>query len=59
MGVVIGETSIIGDDVLMYHDVTLGAREFPHEKRHPTIGNRVILGAGLEQSAILRFTMMP
>ena len=46
MGVVIGETSIIGDDVLMYHDVTLGAREFSHEKRHPTIGNRVILGAG-------------
>jgi serine O-acetyltransferase len=46
MGVVIGETSIIGDDVLMYHDVTLGAREFSHGKRHPTIGNRVILGAG-------------
>jgi len=46
MGVVIGETSVIGDDVLMYHDVTLGAREFSHEKRHPTIGNRVILGAG-------------
>ena len=46
MGVVIGETSIIGDDVLMYHDVTLGAREFSHEQRHPTIGNRVILGAG-------------
>jgi serine O-acetyltransferase len=46
MGVVIGETSEIGDDVLMYHDVTLGAREFSHAKRHPTIGNRVILGAG-------------
>ena len=46
MGVVIGETSVIGDDVLMYHDVTLGAREFSHSKRHPTIGNGVILGAG-------------
>jgi len=46
MGVVIGATAIIGDDVLMYHDVTLGAREFSTEKRHPTIGNRVIIGAG-------------
>ncbi len=46
MGVVIGETSIIGDDVLMYHDVTLGARTFIKGKRHPTIGNGVILGAG-------------
>lgn len=46
MGVVIGETSVVGDDVLMYHDVTLGARGFSHEKRHPTIGNRVTLGAG-------------
>ena len=46
MGVVIGETSIIGDDVLMYHDVTLGARGYIIGKRHPTIGNRVVLGAG-------------
>lgn len=46
MGVVIGETAIIGDDVLMYHDVTLGARTFIKGKRHPTIGNGVILGAG-------------
>jgi serine O-acetyltransferase len=46
MGVVIGETSIIGDDVLMYHDVTLGARGYMVGKRHPTIGNRVVLGAG-------------
>ena len=46
MGVVIGETSIIGDDVLMYHDVTLGARGYVKGKRHPTIGDRVILGAG-------------
>jgi len=46
MGVVIGETSIIGDDVLMYHDVTLGARGYVKGKRHPTIGDRVVLGAG-------------
>ena len=46
MGVVIGETAIIGDDVLMYHDVTLGAREYSKSKRHPTIGNRVVLGSG-------------
>ena len=46
MGVVIGETAIIGDDVLMYHDVTLGARSYKKGKRHPTIGNDVILGAG-------------
>lgn len=46
MGVVIGETAIIGDDVLMYHDVTLGSRAYKKGKRHPTIGNGVILGAG-------------
>ena len=46
MGVVIGETAIIGDDVLMYHDVTLGARSYKKGKRHPTIGDGVILGAG-------------
>ena len=46
MGVVIGATSIIGDDVMMYHDVTLGARGIEQGKRHPTIGNDVIIGAG-------------
>ncbi len=46
MGVVIGETAIIGDDVMMYHDVTLGARAYKKGKRHPTIGNSVVLGAG-------------
>lgn len=46
MGVVIGETSQIGDDVMMYHNVTLGARRYQTGKRHPTIGNRVIIGAG-------------
>jgi serine O-acetyltransferase len=46
MGVVIGETTIIGDDVMLYHDVTLGARSQDRGKRHPTIGNRVIIGSG-------------
>ncbi|MEY2826845.1 MAG: serine O-acetyltransferase [Actinomycetota bacterium] len=45
-GVVIGETAEIGDDVLMYHGVTLGGKTLDPVKRHPTIGNRVILGAG-------------
>lgn len=45
-GVVIGETAIIGDDVLMYHQVTLGGRARGRFKRHPTIGNRVLIGAG-------------
>lgn len=46
MGVVIGETAIIGDDVMMYHGVTLGGRTLSTGKRHPTIGNRVTIGAG-------------
>lgn len=46
MGVVIGETAEIGDDVLMYHQVTLGGRSLDKVKRHPTIGNRVLIGAG-------------
>jgi serine O-acetyltransferase len=46
MGVVIGATAIVGDDVMMYHDVTLGARGIEQGKRHPTIGNDVIIGAG-------------
>lgn len=45
-GVVIGETAVIGDDVMMFHQVTLGSRESVRTKRHPTIGNRVVLGAG-------------
>jgi serine O-acetyltransferase len=45
-GVVIGETAEIGDDVLMYHQVTLGGTSLAGGKRHPTIGNKVILGAG-------------
>lgn len=46
MGVVIGETAVIGDDVMIYHDVTLGARANVKGKRHPTIGNGVVIGAG-------------
>ena len=46
MGVVIGETAEVGDDVLMYHQVTLGGRSRGRFKRHPTVGNRVLLGAG-------------
>jgi serine O-acetyltransferase len=46
MGVVIGETTEIGDDVMLYHGVTLGGRSLLHGKRHPTLGNRVTVGAG-------------
>jgi serine O-acetyltransferase len=46
MGVVIGETTEIGDDVMVYHGVTLGGRSLDHGKRHPTIGNGVTVGAG-------------
>ncbi len=46
MGVVIGETSEIGDDVLMYQGVALGGTTLEKKKRHPTIGNNVIMGAG-------------
>lgn len=46
MGVVIGETAIIGDDVLMYHGVTLGGTSLEKTKRHPTIGNGVLIGMG-------------
>src|SRR5438105_1210294 len=45
-GVVIGETAIIGDDVLMYHQVTLGGTSLSKSKRHPTIGNNVLIGMG-------------
>jgi serine O-acetyltransferase len=46
MGVVIGETAIVGDDVLIYHGVTLGGKVNDRVKRHPTVGNNVLLGAG-------------
>jgi len=46
MGVVIGETAIIGDNVLLYQGVTLGGTGIEKGKRHPTIGNNVVIGAG-------------
>jgi serine O-acetyltransferase len=46
MGVVIGETAEIGDDVLLYQGVTLGGTGNEKGKRHPTLGNRVVVGAG-------------
>lgn len=46
MGVVIGETAVVGDDVRIYHQVTLGGTGNECCKRHPTIGNRVIIGTG-------------
>lgn len=46
MGVVIGETAVVGDDVHLYHQVTLGGTGHERGKRHPTIGNRVVIGAG-------------
>ena len=45
-GVVIGETSVIGNDVLIYHGVTLGGTGKATGKRHPTVGDGVIIGAG-------------
>ncbi len=46
MGVVIGETAEIGADVTLYHGVTLGGTSLNKGKRHPTIGDRVVVGAG-------------
>ncbi|WP_430009825.1 serine O-acetyltransferase [Methylophaga lonarensis] len=46
MGVVIGETAEIGDDCTLYHGVTLGGTSWKEGKRHPTLGNNVVVGAG-------------
>ncbi len=46
IGVVIGETTIIGDDCTIYHDVTLGGKSSSDVKRHPTLKDRVMVGAG-------------
>jgi len=46
MGVVIGETSVIGDDCTIYHGVTLGGTSWKQGKRHPTLENKVVVGAG-------------
>jgi serine O-acetyltransferase len=48
MGVVIGETAEIGDDVTLYQGVTLGGTSLHHEKRHPTLGDGVIVGSGAQ-----------
>jgi serine O-acetyltransferase len=45
-GVVIGETAIVGDDVLLYQGVTLGGTGLEKGKRHPTLGNNIVVGAG-------------
>lgn len=45
-GVVIGETAVVGRDVLLYHDVTLGGSSLKRVKRHPTLGDRVVVSAG-------------
>jgi len=46
VGVVIGETAIIGNDVIIYQQVTLGGVRTSRDKRHPTLGNNVVVGAG-------------
>ncbi len=46
MGVVIGETAVIGDDCTLYHGVTLGGTSWNKGKRHPTLGDNVVIGAG-------------
>ena len=48
MGLVIGETAEIGNDVTLYHGVTLGGVSLKQEKRHPTIGDCVVIGAGAQ-----------
>lgn len=46
VGVVIGETAVIGDDCIIFHGVTLGGLKFDPIKRHPTVGNHVLIGTG-------------
>ena len=46
MGVVIGETAEVGDDVVLFHGATLGGKAMRRGKRHPTVGDRVVVGAG-------------
>ena len=48
MGVVIGETSEVGDNVFIYHGVTLGGLSMKKGKRHPTVGDNVVIGAGAQ-----------
>ncbi len=46
VGCVIGETAVVGDDCILFHGVTLGGLKFDPIKRHPTVGNRVLIGTG-------------
>lgn len=46
MGVVIGETAVVGDDVVLFHGATLGGKAMRRGKRHPTLGDNVVVGAG-------------
>lgn len=46
MGLVIGETAVVGDDCILFHGTTLGGVKFDPVKRHPTLGDRVLVGAG-------------
>ncbi|MFS0703223.1 serine O-acetyltransferase EpsC [Cellulomonas sp. 179-A 9B4 NHS] len=46
MGVVVGETAEVGDDVVLFHGSTLGGKTMKRGKRHPTLGDRVVVGAG-------------
>lgn len=46
MGVVVGETAMVGDDVVLFHGSTLGGRSMKRGKRHPTLGDGVVVGAG-------------
>ncbi len=54
MGVVLGETAEIGDDVLIYQGVTLGGTGHEKGKRHPTLGNRVVVGTGAKVLGSIR-----
>lgn len=54
MGVVIGETAEVGDDVTIYHGVTLGGVSLSHGKRHPTIEDHVVIGAGAKVLGAIR-----
>jgi len=46
MGVVVGETAMVGDDVVLFHGSTLGGKSMKRGKRHPTLGDNVVVGAG-------------
>ena len=59
MGIVIGETAEVGDDCLIYHGVTLGGTGKDQGKRHPTIGNNVLLSTGSKVLGPLRWGMAP